>query len=270
MSVETSARSQRSFSSSIEFFDIQEDLNDRIEKRNQNLLTQIKNYHSTKDFSTRVSLTIRNHFVETTLEMLLRLEHEYSESQQRALTSKTSTSASRDLSHIFVNRSQRYRQLVDELFVIEIQKLNSNFDLTDFSKRKKKILQILERLISLVQSINMININISKFWDILKKDFHRFLRIIELNFLSQTQFTESNLNAVKCLVMSDKCKSVAESWVLKQKKYRQKNWNALKINFLIRFSIQNQIDTMKKTLTRLFKLKQNKRSYEEYFDEIKR
>ena len=115
----------------------------------------------------------------------------------------------------------------------------------------------------------MININISKFWDILKKDSHRFLRIIELNFLSQTQFTESNLNAVKCLVINDKCKNVAESWVLKQKKYRQKNWNALKINFLIWFSIQNQIDTIKKTLIRLFKLKQNKRSYKEYFDEIK-
>ena len=39
MSVEISARSQRSFNSNIEFFNIQKDLNDRIEKRNQNLLT---------------------------------------------------------------------------------------------------------------------------------------------------------------------------------------------------------------------------------------
>ena len=273
MSIEISTKkdSFRSFSSSIESFDIQEDLNDRIEKRNQNLLTQIKNYHSTKSFSTRVSLRIRNHFVEITLEMLLRLEHDYLELYQRILTSKTSISASRDLSHIFVNRFQEYRQLVDELFVIEIQKLRLDFDLTDLSKKKKKTSQILELFVSfsVAQSVNMININISEFWSTLKKDSHRFLRIIELNFLSQTQFTESDLNAVKCLVMNDKCKSVAESWVLKQKKYRQKNWNALKISFLIRFSIQNQIDTMKKTLIHLFKLKQNKRSYEEYFDEVK-
>ena len=109
-----SFKSQRSFSSNIESFDIQENLNDRIEKRNQNLLTQNKNYHSIEKFSTRVLLIIRNHFLEIIFEMLLRLKHEYFElyqrfSYQRFLTSKISTSASRDLSYIFVNRFERYR-----------------------------------------------------------------------------------------------------------------------------------------------------------------
>ena len=116
----------------------------------------------------------------------------------------------------------------------------------------------------------MINITISKFWDTAKKNSQRFIRIIELNFLSQTQFINRDLNVAKCLMMSDKCKSVAEIWIIKQRKFREKNWNVFKEVFLLRFSIRDQSKTVQKTFNRFFKLKQNKRSYYEYFEKIRK
>lgn len=62
-------------------------------------------------------------------------------------------------------------------------------------------------------SINMMNIFILKFWETLKENVRRFLRIIDLNFMTQTQFIEEDLKIAKCLVFEDKCKEVTNAWV---------------------------------------------------------
>ena len=121
-----------------------------------------------------------------------------------------------------------------------------------------------------VTSVTMVNLTIPEFWGTPKKDARRFLRIIDLNFMAQTQFTGKDLNAAKCLVLEDKCKRVAEAWVSRQRDFQKKNWDALKIAFVERFPLQAQSNVMQKILNRLFKLKQNNRSYAEYFEEVRK